>query len=112
MKPYGIRYLVSHHEAFYDLPADYAGTLDVVNELTGNVFWFDNENGEWHKSIYSASTTLEGINTQEYIEVEYFDNGYINTDDLWVEGARASLISRYEDEFQNNILLTEEQSEI
>ena len=41
MKPKGIKYLVSYHPAIYDLPADTAGTLDVVNMLSGNVFWFD-----------------------------------------------------------------------
>jgi hypothetical protein len=106
MKPYGIRYLVSYHPAMYGLPAETAGVLDVVNELTGNAFWFDNDNFEWHKSIYSAKTTLEGLG-DEYEEVDHFDNGYINTDDLWHEGARASLISRFPEEFSINIEKTE-----
>ena len=107
MKPYGIRYLVSYHPAMCGLPAETAGILDVVNTITGNVFWYDNENLEWHKSIYSAQSTLDSIG-EEYEEVEYFDNGYINTDDLWEGGARASLISRYPEEFRQNLILSED----
>ena len=105
MKPYGIRYLISYHPAMYGLPEDSAGTLDVVNELTGNVFWFDNDNSEWHKSIYSAKTTLEGLG-DEYEEVDYFDNGYINTDDLW-DTSLTSLLGRFSEEFSINIEKTE-----
>ena len=106
MKPIGIRYLVSYHPAIYDLPADTAGTLDVVNELTGNVFWFDNENEEWHKSIYSAESTIKNIGS-EYIEVDSFDNGYINTDELWDDGWKNSLTRRYPEEFINNLISLE-----
>ncbi len=102
MKPQGIRYLVSYHPAIYDLLADTAGTLDVVNILTGNVFWFDNDNLEWHQSIYSAESTLQGVGT-EYEEVESFDNGYINTDELWDDGWKNSLTRRYPDEFIQNL---------
>ena len=111
MKPYGIRYLVSYHPAMCGLPAETAGVLDVVNTLTGNAFWFDNENEEWHKSIYSAKSTLAALG-DEYIEVESFDNGYVNTDDIWDEGARASLISRFPDEFMQNINYGKEQRQI
>ena len=110
MKPIGIRYLVSHHSAMYGLDEDFAGTLDVVNVLTDNVFWFDNDNLEWHKSIYSAKSTLQGIG-EEYVEVERFDNGYINTDDLWDERAKNSLIRRYSEEFERNFNETQKQIE-
>lgn len=105
MKPEGIRYLVSYHPAMYGLPADTAGTLDVVNTLSGNAFWFDNDNAEWHKSVYSAESTLEGLGT-EYEEVESFSNGYISTSDLWVHGTKASLIDRYPNEFAPNLQQT------
>ncbi len=110
MKPKGIRYLVSYHPAIYDLPADTAGTLDVVNTLSGNVFWFDNDNSEWHKSIYSAKSTLEALGT-EYEEVESFDNGYINTDELWDDGWKNSLTRRYPDEFKENLAQTSPKKE-
>ena len=110
MKPKGIKYLVSYHPAIYDLPADTAGTLDVVNMLSGNVFWFDNENAEWHKSIYSAKSTLEALGT-EYEEVEHFDNGYINTDELWDDGWKNSLTRRYPEEFKKNLEQTPSKEE-
>ena len=102
MKPKGIRYLVSYHPAMFGLPAETAGVLDVVNMLTGNVFWFDNDNLEWHQSIYAAQSTIREIGI-EYEEVESFDNGYVNTDDLWDEGTRTSLIRRYPKEFVENL---------
>ena len=102
MKPYGIRYLVSYHPEMMGLPADTAGTLDVVNTLTGNVFWFDNDNSEWHKSIYSAKSTLENIG-KEYTEVESFNNGYINTNELWDKAWKNSLVRRYPEEFEENL---------
>ena len=46
MKPYGVRYFVSYHPAECGLPAETAGVLDVINTLTGNVFWYDNDNSE------------------------------------------------------------------
>lgn len=101
MKPYGIKYLVSYSPEMYGLPEDSAGTLDVVNMLTGNVFWFDNDNLEWHKSIYSAESTLKNLGT-EYEEVENFDNGYINTEDLW-DNSKHSLIRKYPEEFAINL---------
>ncbi len=101
MRPEGIRYLVSYHPEMCGLPAETAGILDVVNTFTGNVFWFDNDNMEWHKSIYSAQSTIKEIGT-EYEEVDCFDNGYINTDDLWDEGSGTSLLRRYPDEFIKN----------
>ena len=105
MKPKGIKYLVSYHPAMYGLPADTAGTLDVVNMLSGNVFWFDNDNEEWHKSVYSAKTTLEAVGS-EYEEVESFCNGYVNTADLWEHGTKTSLIDKYPEEFAKNISQT------
>ncbi len=102
MKPYGIRYLVSYHPAMMGLPAETAGTLDVVNTLSGNIFWFDNDNMEWHKSIYSSKSVIKNIGT-EYEEVESFDNGYVNTADLWDERTRTSLVRRYPEEFKNNL---------
>ena len=102
MKPKGIRYLVSYHPEIYDLPADTTGTLDVVNTLSGNVFWFDNDNEEWHKSIYSAESTLKALGT-EYEEVESFSNGYISTSDLWVHGTKNSLLDKYPNEFAKNV---------
>ena len=111
MKPEGIRYLVSYHPAIYDLPADTAGTLDVVNTLSGNVFWFDNDNEEWHKSVYSAKTTLAALGT-EYEEVESFSNGYISTSDLWVHGTKTSLIDKYPQEFAQNLSKTQPPKEM
>lgn len=105
VKPEGIRYLVSYHPAMYGLPADTAGTLDVVNTLSGNAFWFDNDNEEWHKSVYSAESTLEGLGT-EYEEVESFSNGYISTSDLWVHGTKTSLIDKFPNEFAPNLQQT------
>ena len=102
IKPEGIKYLVSYHPAMYGLPADTAGTLDVVNMLSGNAFWFDNDNEEWHKSVYSAKSTLEAVGT-EYEEVESFSNGYVNTADLWVHGTKNSLIDKYPEEFAKNM---------
>ena len=89
MKPYGIRYLVCYHEAMCGLPADTAGY-----------------NEEWHMSIYCAESTLKEIGN-EYEEVDNFDNGYINTDDLWGQRTRASLVRRYPEEFAKNIELTQ-----
>ena len=106
MKPYGIRYLVCYHEAMCGLPADTAGCLNVVNTLTGNAFWYDNYNEEWHMSIYCAESTLKEIGN-EYEEVDNFDNGYVNTDDLWDQRTRASLVRRYPEEFTKNIELTQ-----
>ncbi len=111
MKPYGIRYLVSYHPAMCGLPAETAGCLDVVNTLTGHVFWYDNLNGEWHQSIYCADTTLKEVG-KEYTEVESFDNGYVNTDDLWHERTRASLVRRYPQEFAKNLSLTQPEPEM
>jgi len=110
MVPYGIKYLVSYHPAICGLPEDCAGTLDVVNMLTGNVFWFDNENLEWHKSIYSSSSVLKFVG-EEYEEVERFDNGYINTEELWDKGWKNSLTRRFPDEFTMNLSVVEEQPE-
>lgn len=106
MKPEGVRYLVSYHPEMCGLSAETAGILDVVNTLTGNVFWFDNENAEWHKSIYSAESTLNNIGI-EYIEVESFDNGYINTEELWDDSWKNSLTRRYPQEFINNLISIE-----
>ena len=107
MKPYGIRYLVSYHPAMYGLPADTAGCLDVVNTITGNVFWYDNYNEEWHKSIYSAETTLSLLNIEDnviqYKEVESFNNGFVNTADLWNKFAQTSLVRRFPQEFVKNL---------
>ena len=116
MKPYGIRYLVSYHPAMCGLPADTAGCLDVVNTLTGNVFWYDNHNKEWHQSIYSAETTLNLLNIEddliEYKEVDCFDNGYVNTEDLWDQESCTSLVRRYPQEFAKNLELTEPELEM
>ena len=109
MKPHGIKYLVSYHPAMCGLPEDLAGTLDVVNMLTGNVFWFDNDNSEWHKSIYSAESTIKNIGI-EYTEVDYFSNGYINTDDLW-DNSASSLIRRFPEEFVQNFNNLEQEME-
>lgn len=111
MKPYGIKYLVSYHPEMYGLHADTAGTLDVVNLLTGNVFWFDNDELEWHKSIYSADSVLGAIG-DEYQEVQRFDNGYVNTDDIWSGIGGRSLVGRYPEEFAVNLKRTEEENEI
>ena len=102
MKPYGIKYLVSYDLATHGMPEDTAGTLYVVNKLTGNVFWFDNNNMEWFKSMYSAEILLELINA-EFIEVESFDNGYVNTEDIWEGIGYTSLIDRHPEDFVNNI---------
>lgn len=110
MKPYGIRYLVCYHEAMCGLPADTAGCLNVVNTLTGNAFWYDNYNEEWLQSIYCADTTLKLLDIKDdsikYEEVDYFDNGYVSTDDLWEQRTRASLVRRYPEEFAQNLELS------
>ena len=102
MKPYGIKYLVSYNAATNGMHDDTAGTLYVVNELTGNVFWFDNDNMEWFKSMYSAKILLESLNT-EFVEVESFDNGYVNTEDLWEGLGYTSLIGRHPEDFVENM---------
>lgn len=109
MKPYGVRYFVSYHPAECGLPAETAGVLDVINTLTGNVFWYDNDNSEWHKSIYSAESVLKELGN-EYEEVDEFDNGYVNTGDLWEQRTRTSLVRRYPNEFEKNLDLTQEES--
>ena len=111
MKIYGVRYLVSYHPEMMGLPADTAGTLDVVNTLTGNVFWFDNEELEWHQSIYRADSVLKEIGN-EYIEVERFDNGYVNTDCIWSGIGWQSLVWRYPEEFAENLKHREEENEM
>ena len=110
-KPYGIKYLVSYHPEMLGLHADTAGTLDVVNLLTGNVFWFDNDELEWHMSIYGAKSVLGAVG-EEYIEVDNFDNGYINTDCIWDGIGGTSLVGRYPEEFEQNLKLTEEEVEM
>lgn len=102
MRPKDIKYLVSYDPAMYGMHEDTAGTLYVVNELTGNVFWFDNDNMEWFKSMYSSEILLNFIN-MEFVEVENFDNGYVNTDDIWEGLGYTSLIGRHPEEFVKNI---------
>lgn len=109
VKPYGIKYLVSFHPADEELglPAETAGVLDVVNMLTDKVFWFDNDTMEWQQSIYSAKTMMQGIGT-EYEEFDSFDNGYVNTGEIWESAGRLSLVARYPDEFARNLDIQKE----
>ena len=111
MKPYGIKYLVSYHPAMLGLHEDTAGTLYVVNTLTENVFWFDNDELEWQGSIYPADEVLDAIG-DEYEEVESFDNGYVNTEDIWSGIAWTSIVGRYPDEFAENFKKIEEECEM
>ena len=107
MKPYGIKYLVSYHPAINGLIEEDAGVLYVLNMLTGNVFWFDNDNMEWNASIYPAEALIKDIG-REYKEVDSFDNGYVNTDCIWEGIGWTSIVGRYLGEFDKNISLHEQ----
>ena len=109
MKPFGIKYLVSIVTSCTDeIEDEFDETLYVINELTGNVFWFDNENQEWHQSIYPIKSIVADIG-KEFKEVDYFDNGYVNTDDIWEGVGYTSIIDRYPEEFAQNVNNPQEQ---
>ena len=48
----------------------------------------------------------------KYEEVDSFDNGYVNTDDLWDKQAQTSLVRRYPQEFAKNLELTQLEPEM
>lgn len=73
-----LKFYVTHHPAILGLPADTEGTLHMANIKTNEVFWFDNINNEWHKSIYSYTEIAQ---YKGYKEVSSFYNGYISTRD-------------------------------
>jgi len=72
-------FFVSHHPAVLDLHAETAGTLYAGNISKNLLFWFDNDNREWHGSIYSYTDI---INDTDFTKVdEDWDNGYISVFD-------------------------------
>ena len=100
MKPQGVKYIVIWPQADCLIPFETVGTLYVVNGKTGNAFWFDNLNQEWHKSIFATRHFVNGIHLAETEkEVESFDNGFINTNDLWDIRCQNSILRRYPNEF-------------
>ena len=46
---------------------------------------------------------------KEFKEVDCFDNGYINTDDIWEGVGYTSIIDRYPEEFAQNVNNPQEQ---
>ena len=62
-----------------NLEEEAAGQLVVVDTVTGYVAWFDNDNEEWHGSMYSFS---EIADSDEYEEVgREWNNGYVSGED-------------------------------
>lgn len=53
-------------------------TLYVGIKRTGDLFWYDNINGEWCKSMWHIGHLL---GDKHFKQVTKFDNGYISTDD-------------------------------
>ena len=94
--------MISYHPKLLGLHEEDAGILYVVNILTGNAFWFDNDNLEWNASIYPAEVIIKDIGV-EFTEVESFDNGYVNTDCIWEGIGWTSIVGRYLGEFDKNL---------
>ena len=72
------RFYVSRDQELLDLPAENAGTLYVGNIINEDVYWFDNDNSEWYRSLYPHSKISKD---PEFTPVTRFDNGYVTSDD-------------------------------
>ena len=71
--------------------------LYAGNSITGDLFFFDNDEGCWDKSIYPIWAILED---DDFVEVEEFSNGFISTSDALDEkGVSNSLIFCYPNQF-------------
>ena len=80
---YDIRFYSTEFGSSLPTKAGILYMLDMPRDLT---FWFDNPNGEWHKSLYKP---IDIMSDKEFVEVKTFDNGYITSDD-----ARAFFLSQ------------------
>lgn len=93
------KFYVAKHPACLGLPAETAGILYVGNIINENVYWFDNNNEEWHKSLYTHKNL---INDPEFKPVKYFDNGYISSDDAvlyLINNKKINIPTKNENEF-------------
>ncbi len=91
MKTDHIRFFVARNEDDKD------NILYAGNMITGDMFFFDNEENCWEKSIYSFWSIIED---DDFVEVEEFSNGYISTADALDErGVSNSLIFCYPNQF-------------
>lgn len=83
------------------------GTLFVANTNNNSVVWFDNLNREWQGSYFCYEDLKNNKNF--FREVEKFDNGYINIEDILDPRALKSIITRFsmwfeeKDEKENEI---------
>lgn len=93
MKHPSTRYLVSYpyEHAMFQLPEDSAGTLYIANIENDMMVWFDNFNKEWHTSLNKYS---DCCHDSEFQEVESFDNGYVNTEDV-EDSLRMNIMDRH-----------------
>lgn len=84
-----VKFYVSYHPAEWGFEEETAGTLysALSEEL---VYWFDNFNSEWNRSLLSHSSIRED---KEFKLVDYFDNGYVTTDDALDYFLRRGLIA-------------------
>lgn len=82
------------------------GTLFVANTKDNIVVWFDNLNREWQGSYFRYEDLK---NDKNFREVEKFDNGYINTEDILDPRALKSIITRFSMWFEEK---GEEENEI
>lgn len=71
-----LKFYVTFHPAMLGLPAETAGVLYVANTKDNSLHWFDNQNREWHGSIYGYSDIKSD---EDFKEVKEWDNGYIST---------------------------------
>ena len=72
---YDLRFYSTEYGTQLPTKAGILYMLDMPRDLT---FWFDNPNGEWHKSLFKPTDIMSD---KEFVEVKTFDNGYITSDD-------------------------------
>ncbi len=72
------RFYVLREKELLDFPPENAGTLYVGNIINENIYWYDNYNEEWNRSLYLHSQIAQD---PEFTQVQHFDNGYISSDD-------------------------------
>ena len=97
------KFFVVYHPEIFDIHEETAGTLYAANISNNLLFWYDNDNLEWHKSIYNY---LDIIKDSDFEEVdENWNNGYISVFDAMNSPApRYGLPARYPMLFPNHLM--------
>ena len=87
----------TNHIRFFVCDDDGDEILYAGNAITGDLFFFDNNEHCWDKSIYSLWSILED---EDFVEVDEFSNGFVSTSDALDErGCTNSLIWCFPSQF-------------